>query len=89
VRRQNLLLESLARDQLARERAAVADERARLARELHDVVAHSVSTMVVQAEAGGSLLGRDPAGAREAFDSITNSGRQALGELRRMHRAPA
>ena len=84
VRRQNLLLEALARDQAARERAAVADERARLARELHDVVAHSVSTMVVQAEAGGSLLERDPAGAREAFDSITNSGRQALGELRRM-----
>jgi signal transduction histidine kinase len=84
VRRQNLLLEALARDQAARERAAVADERARLARELHDVVAHSVSTMVVQAEAGGSLLGRDPAGAREAFDSITSSGRQALGELRRM-----
>ncbi len=84
VRRQNLLLEALTRDQAARERAAVADERARLARELHDVVAHSVSTMVVQAEAGGSLLGRDPAGAREAFDSITSSGRQALGELRRM-----
>jgi signal transduction histidine kinase len=84
VRRQNLLLEALAREQAARERAAVADERARLARELHDVVAHSVSTMVVQAEAGGSLLERDPAGAREAFDSITNSGRQALGELRRM-----
>jgi signal transduction histidine kinase len=84
VRRQNLLLEALAREQAARERAAVADERARLARELHDVVAHSVSTMVVQAEAGGSLMGRDPEGAREAFDSITGSGRQALTELRRM-----
>jgi signal transduction histidine kinase len=84
VRRQNLLLEALARDQAARERAAVADERARLARELHDVVAHSVSTMVVQAEAGGSLLDRDPKGAQDAFASITSSGRQALGELRRM-----
>ena len=84
VRRQNLLLEALARDQAARERAAIAEERSRLARELHDVVAHGVSTMVVQAEAGESLLGRDPERARAAFVSITSSGRQALGELRRM-----
>ena len=84
MRRQNLLLDALAREQAIRERAAVADERARLARELHDVVAHSVSTMVVQAEAGESLLARDPKRARDAFVSITSSGRQALGELRRM-----
>jgi signal transduction histidine kinase len=84
VRRQNLLLDALARDQAVRERAAVVDERARLARELHDVVAHSVSTMVVQAEAGELLLARDPERARDAFVSITSSGRQALGELRRM-----
>ena len=84
VRRQRSLLAALAREQAARERAAVVDERARLARELHDVVAHSVSTMVVQAEAGESLLERDPERAREAFVSITSSGRQALGELRRM-----
>jgi signal transduction histidine kinase len=84
VRRQRNLLAALAREQAARERAAVVDERARLARELHDVVAHSVSTMVVQAEAGESLLERDPERAREAFVSITSSGRQALGELRRM-----
>jgi signal transduction histidine kinase len=84
VRRQNLLFDALAREQAARERAAAADERARLARELHDVVAHSVSTMVVQAEAGESLLERDPERARAAFVSITSSGRQALTELRRM-----
>jgi signal transduction histidine kinase len=84
VRRQNLLLDALAREQAIRERAAVVDERARLARELHDVVAHSVSTMVVQAEAGELLLARDPERARDAFVSITRSGRQALGELRRM-----
>ena len=84
MRRQNLLLAALAREQAARERAAVADERARLARELHDVVAHSVSTIVVQAEAGESLLERDPERARAAFVSITSSGRQALTELRRM-----
>ncbi len=84
VRRQDLLLAALAREQAARERAAIADERARLARELHDVVAHGVTTMVVQAEAGESLLVRDPERAREAFVSITSSGRQALAELRRM-----
>ena len=84
VRRQNLLLDALAREQAARERAAVADERSRLARELHDVVAHGVSTMVVQAQAGESLLEHDPDRAREAFVAITSSGRQALGELRRM-----
>jgi signal transduction histidine kinase len=84
VRRQNLLLDALAREQKRRERAAIADERARVARELHDVVAHSVSTMVVQAEAGQSLLGRDPERAQDAFVSITSTGRQALVELRRM-----
>jgi signal transduction histidine kinase len=63
---------------------AVARERARLARELHDVVAHSVSTMVVQAQAGDSLLDAQPERAREAFGSIERSGRQALIELRRL-----
>ena len=84
VRRQTFLLDALARDQEARERAAIADERARLARELHDVVAHGVSTIVVQAEAGEAMLERDPERARQAFVAITGSGRQALGELRRM-----
>ncbi len=84
VRRQNLLVTALARDQEARERAAAANERTRLARELHDVVAHSVSTIVVQAEAGAALLDHDPERARQSFDSITVSGRQALAELRRM-----
>ena len=84
VRRQDLLLEALRHEQEARERAAVVDERARLARELHDVVAHSVSTIVVQAQAGEALVEDEPARARDAFVAITNSGRQALGELRRM-----
>ncbi|HSC93251.1 MAG TPA: sensor histidine kinase [Gaiellaceae bacterium] len=84
VRRQQLLADALAREQEARARAAVADERARLARELHDVVAHSVSTIVVQAEAGEALLEHDPERARESFHAITGSGRQALAELRRM-----
>ncbi len=69
------------RDLAARE--AVAEERARVARELHDVVAHSVSVMVIQAQAGPRLLA-DPDRVREAFTSIEASGKQALVELRRL-----
>jgi signal transduction histidine kinase len=64
-------------------RAAVTEERGRIARELHDVVAHSVSVMVVQAQAGTRLLDK-PEQARGAFRSIETSGREALVELRRM-----
>ncbi|HWK28691.1 MAG TPA: sensor histidine kinase [Solirubrobacter sp.] len=63
---------------------AVAAERARLARELHDVVAHSVSVIVMQAKGGSAVLATDPGRAREAFTTIERSGRQALEELRRM-----
>lgn len=65
-------------------KAAVADERARVARELHDVVAHSVSVMVVQAGAGERLVGTDTGAERRAFRAIGDSGRQALTELRRL-----
>jgi signal transduction histidine kinase len=69
------------RDLAARE--AVVAERARIARELHDVVAHSVSVMVVQAQAGPRLLA-EPERVREAFRSIETTGREALVELRRL-----
>jgi signal transduction histidine kinase len=74
---------------LERERAeeahrAVATERARIARELHDVVAHHVSMMVVQAEAGPVVVERDPARAAGAFETIAATGRQALVEMRRL-----
>lgn len=69
------------RDVAAQE--AVLEERARIARELHDVVAHSVSVMVVQAQAGPRLLG-EPEQARGAFRAIEASGREALVELRRL-----
>ena len=69
------------RDVAARE--AVVAERARIARELHDVVAHSVSVMVVQAQAGPRLLA-DPEQARSVFASIETTGREALHELRRL-----
>ena len=74
--------------QLEREREeqaqlAVADERARIARELHDVIAHGVSVIVVQAQAGPHLL-NDPERVRGVFHSIESSGRDALAELRRL-----
>ncbi len=73
----------LERDREERARAAVDEERGRIARELHDVVAHSVSVMVVQAQAGPRLLA-DPERAAAAFTSIERAGREALVELRRM-----
>ena len=70
--------------QTVRQETAAREERARIARELHDIVAHCVSTIVVQAEAGQALMDSDEARAREAFGAIQQSGRQALTELRRM-----
>ena len=64
-------------------RAAVSQERGRIARELHDIVAHSVSVMVIQAQAGQRLVS-DAAQAGTAFRSIEASGREALVELRRL-----
>ncbi|MFU8854162.1 sensor histidine kinase [Micromonospora sp. SL1-18] len=65
-------------------RAALAEERGRIARELHDIVAHCVSVMVVQAGAAEDLLDRDPQQARAPLQSVQDTGRQAVGELRRM-----
>jgi signal transduction histidine kinase len=78
------LTAELASEREERARLAVAAERARIARELHDVVAHSVSTMVVQAEAGEELLDQHPQRAREALVSIQATGREALTEMRRL-----
>jgi signal transduction histidine kinase len=74
----------LERERTAEARRAVAEERARIARELHDVVAHHVSMMVVQAEAGPVAVERDPARAAGAFEAIAATGRQALVEMRRL-----
>jgi signal transduction histidine kinase len=63
---------------------AIADERARIARELHDVVAHAVGMMVVQAGAASQLLDRDPARARQSLDAVQQTGRLAVDELARM-----
>ncbi len=65
-------------------RAAVANERARIARELHDAVAHGVTVMVVQAEAAEEMLSGDPERARQPLRKVQGSGREALVELRRL-----
>ena len=63
---------------------AVADERARIARELHDVVAHAVGMMVVQAGAASQLLDHDPVRARRSLEAVQQTGRLAVDELARM-----
>jgi len=63
---------------------AVADERARIARELHDVVAHAVGMMVVQAGAASELLDQDPVRARRSLEAVQQTGRLAVDELARM-----
>jgi signal transduction histidine kinase len=67
-------------------RAAVADERVRIARELHDLVAHSVSLMGVQAAAARMLLDEDVEKARETLGSIEATARTSIAELQRLLR---
>ncbi len=76
--------ERLERERETEARAAVAEERARIAREMHDVVAHSLSVMVVQAEAAEAMLDVDPERARHPLSAVQDTGRSALGDLRRM-----
>lgn len=67
-----------------RARAAVAEERQRIARELHDVVAHAISVVIVQSRGGRRSLATEPEEARQAFDTIERTSTQALGEMRRL-----
>jgi signal transduction histidine kinase len=76
-------------DRLEREREAnikraAAEEQARISRELHDVIAHNVSVMTVQAAAARDVFEKDPVRARVALGSIEATGRAALTELRRL-----
>ena len=76
--------ERLEADQNARARQAVVDERSRIARELHDVVAHQVSMMTVQAGAARTIARDDLDAAIEAMGDVEGAGRQALGDLRHL-----
>jgi signal transduction histidine kinase len=72
------------RERVERARLAVADERTRIARELHDVVGHSVSVMTVQASAARRLLRPHQVKEREALLVVEQTGREALAEMRKM-----
>ena len=71
-------------ERLERARLAVAEERARVARELHDIVGHSVSVMTVQAAGARSLLDPEQEREREALMLVEQTGREALAEMRRL-----
>jgi signal transduction histidine kinase len=72
------------REREAAARVAVAEERARIARELHDIVAHAVSVMVLQVGAVRHRLPQELAEDREALDDVERAGRTALAEMRRL-----
>jgi signal transduction histidine kinase len=76
--------EQLERGRLAEAARAAAEERARVARDMHDILAHAVSLMVVQAEAGPVVVRSDPARAEQAFGAIADAGRDAMAQLRRL-----
>lgn len=82
VNHRKVLLLEQKRESAARE--AVAAERGRLARELHDIIAHCVSVMLLQAAGARRILASDPDRAANALANIEHSGMQAMGELRRL-----
>jgi signal transduction histidine kinase len=75
---------ALKAEQEQRSLLAVADERSRIARELHDVIAHSISVMVVQSEGAKRMIDRDPKRAKAALEQIEGTGRATLVEMRRL-----
>jgi signal transduction histidine kinase len=79
-----LLTVDLEREREEKARAAVAEERVRIARELHDIVAHAISVIVLQARGGRRSLATDPGETREALDMIEATGSEALAEIRRL-----
>jgi signal transduction histidine kinase len=82
ARRAQLAALAQERDQQAAVGAAI--ERARIARELHDVVAHSLSVIVVQADGAAAAAEQQPAQAAAALRTIGDTGREALGQMRRL-----
>ena len=84
VRQRRQHAAALEADREARALEAVAEERARIAREMHDAVAHGVSVMVLQAGAAEHVLATSPERARESLRTIQDTGREAIVELHRM-----
>jgi signal transduction histidine kinase len=84
LRTRRLYKAGLVRERQEKELTAVAEERNRIARELHDVVGHSVSLMTVQASAVRRLMRPDQAKERAALETVEAAGREALTEMRRM-----
>lgn len=74
----------LERDRNQQAALAAADERSRITRELHDVVAHAISVMVVQTQAATAVLRREPGTAAAVLDDVVTVGRQSLAEMRRL-----
>jgi len=72
------------REQEARHRADALDERARIAREIHDIVSHSLGVMVVVADGAATTAPTDPQRAAGAMIRVRDTGREAMGEMRRM-----
>jgi signal transduction histidine kinase len=84
VRQQASLAESAATTTAALAAAESAEERLRLSREVHDVLAHNLAIMLVQAGAADELLDTDPARARAALEQVHRTGRGAMGDVRRL-----
>jgi signal transduction histidine kinase len=84
ARRLGELAQALERERVEEARLAVAEERTRIARELHDVIAHAMSTIVLEAGAERVNLHEDQSSTRQALHSIERTGRQALAEMRRL-----
>jgi len=84
LRTRRLYVQGLVREREDRALTAVAEERNRIARELHDVIGHSVSVMTVQASAVRRLMRPDQAKERAALETVEATGREALAEMRRM-----
>jgi len=76
--------QQLAREREQREALAAAAERTRIAREMHDIVAHSLSVMISLADGAGVVLRRDPANAAGLLDQVADTGRSALSDMRRV-----
>lgn len=77
-------IEAFERERLAAERRAASDERLRIAQEMHDVVAHSLGLIAVQAGVGMHVIDSDPAEAKRSLESISQASRSSLAEIRRL-----